>query len=58
MSGQGNSGKPVGGGLGGEAVVLKTNVITQGVGLFPAVAEGRIGNAGVETRSLRRVQLS
>ena len=38
----------VGGGLGGEAVAFEAHVVGQRVGGFPAVAEGRIGDDGVE----------
>ena len=53
----------VGGGLGGQAVVLKEHVVANGVGRFPAVAEPSGarpsgGDDGVEAGFLRRVQLA
>ena len=47
----------VGGGLGGEAVAFEAHVVGQRVGGFPAVAEGWIGNDGVEAGFLGRVRL-
>ena len=47
----------VGGGLGGEAVAFEAHVVGQRVGGFPALAEGRVGDDGVEARLLRRVRL-
>jgi hypothetical protein len=42
----------VGGGLRSQAVALETHVVGQRIGGFPAQAEGRIGNDGVEERLL------
>jgi len=47
----------VSGGLGGEAVAFEAHVVGQRVGRFPTVAEGRIGDNGVEARLLGRVLL-
>ena len=48
----------IGGGLGGEAVAFKAHVVGQGIGGFPAVAEGRIGHDGIETWLYGRVRLA
>ena len=46
----------VGGGLGGQAVVLEAHVLAHRLGRLPAVAEGRVGDDGVELRLLGGVQ--
>ena len=48
----------IGGGFGREAVVLEAHVVAHRVGGFPAVAEGRIGDDGVEVGLLGGVQLA
>ena len=48
----------IGGGLGSEAVAFEAHVVGQGIGGFPAVAEGRIGHDGIKTWLLGWVRLA
>ena len=48
----------VGGGFGGEAVVLETHVVAHRVSGIPAVAERWIGDDGVEVEFLGGVQFA
>ena len=48
----------VGGGFRSQSIVLEANVVAHRVGRVPAVAEGRIGDDGVEAGFLRWVQLA
>jgi hypothetical protein len=46
----------VGGGLGGEAVALEAHVVGHALAGVPAVAEGRIGDDGVEAGLLAHIE--
>jgi len=48
----------IGGGFGGEAVVFETHVVAHRVGGVPAVAEGRVGDDGVEVGLLGGVEFA
>ncbi len=48
----------IGGGFGGEAVVLEAHVVAHRVGGIPAVAEGRVGDDGVELGFLGGVEFA